>query len=643
MSAAYPETTMTIPQGLRRVFRYAVPYWRIILVTFLAMILYAVGMNGRAYILKPFLEDVILPAEELRPGSLSLDSLDVSELGKAGVSEEELERNRQKMEEMIRGRLFTLMLFAAALVLIIPLMNFVKEYASSYVVFRMVRDLQCDLCDKFLQQPLAYHNQAKKGEIYARMNSDVARTSASFKLIFGDLIQEPITLLIGLAVMFYLSWQLTCLLIFVVPVLVLLIVRFGKKVRRKSLVRQQRVGDMMGAMVQMFSGIKVVKAFRMEDAESRRFRDVNEDLFKREMKVVKTMVLSKSVTELFNNLIYLLFLTLGVIAILKTMLGLTLPVLVAFLGLTTTLYRPVKNLARAYNTVSDSMSGIQRVCEILDLEPDIRDREDGSELEGVREGIRFDRVSFSYDGRNNVLEDIDLEVRRGETVALVGRTGVGKTTLSDLIPRFYDPTEGRVLVDGLDLRDLKRDSLLRHIAVVTQEPFLFDTTIEANIRYGRLDATLEEIQEAAKAAYIHDKILSFPEGYNTRVGDRGARLSGGERQRVTIARAILRDASILILDEATSSLDAESEAWVKLAIDNLMKGRTTVVIAHRLSTIRSADRIVVLEDGRISAVGRHEELLQREGLYRELCNMQFRNDDAGPQAPAGSPGSGLTG
>jgi len=221
-------------------------------------------------------------------------------------------------------------------------------------------------------------------------------------------------------------------------------------------------------------------------------------------------------------------------------------------------------------------------------------------------------------------------------VALVGRTGVGKTTLSDLIPRFYDPTQGRVLVDGVDLRDVKRDSLLSHIAVVTQEAFLFDTTIEANIRYGRLSATLEEIHEAAKAAYIHDKILSLPDGYNTGVGERGARLSGGERQRLTIARAILRNASILILDEATSSLDAESEAWVKLAIDNLMQGRTTVVIAHRLSTIRNADRIVVLEGGRISAVGRHEDLLQREGLYRELCNLQFRNDvdgSGGASAP----------
>ena len=394
--------------------------------------------------------------------------------------------------------------------------------------------------------------------------------------------------------------------------------------------RQEKVGDQMGSMLQMFSGIKVVKAFRMEETESRRFRAVNDELFRRQMKVVKTQEMSKSFTELFNNFTYIMFIGVGIYAIMKEMLGLTLPVLVAFLALATTLYRPIKNLSRSYNKISDSMAGIERVTEILDLEAETPGQEGSEILTDIRKDIRFENVSFSYDGEQKVLEDIGLEIGKGQTVALVGKTGVGKTTLSDLIPRFYDPTEGRILIDGADIRTFSRDSLLRHIAVVTQDPFLFDTSVEENIRYGRLDATEEEIIEAARAAFIHDRILDLPEGYKTRVGDRGARLSGGERQRITIARAILRNPSILILDEATSSLDAESEQWVKKAIDNLMEGRTTVAIAHRLSTIRNADKIVVLEDGRISMIGKHDELMQQEGLYRELCAMQFQQDDFGP-------------
>jgi len=562
MAESKEEVTIGMVYGLKRVFRYGLPYWKIILLTFFCMIIYSVSLN--------------------------------------------------------------------AVVGMIPLMGFVKGYASNYVVNRMVRDLQCDLCDKFLQMPLAYHMRARKGEIFARLNSDVGRSKDSFKLLFGELIQEALTLLVGIGAMFYLSWQLTGLITLVLPPLVLLIVKFGKKVRKRSMKRQEKVGAQMGSMLQMFSGIKIVKAFRMEELESRRFRGINDELFRREMKVVKTDEMSKSFTELFNNFTYIMFIGVGIYAIMKAMLGLTLPVLVAFLGLASTLYRPIKNLSRAYNRVSDSMAGIQRVTEILDLEAETPGQEGSEILADIKEEIRLENVSFSYGGEQKVLKDIGMEIRKGQTVALVGKTGVGKTTLSDLIPRFYDPTEGRILVDGTDIRSFSRDSLLSHIAVVTQDPFLFDTSVEENIRYGRMDATEEEIIEASRAAFIHDRILDLPEGYKTRVGDRGARLSGGERQRITIARAILRNPSILILDEATSSLDAESEQWVKKAIDNLMEGRTTVAIAHRLSTIRNADKIVVLEDGRISMMGKHDELMQQEGLYRELCALQFQQDDIGP-------------
>jgi len=314
-------------------------------------------------------------------------------------------------------------------------------------------------------------------------------------------------------------------------------------------------------------------------------------------------------------------LVLGIFLVLRGRWGLTLGDLAAFSAITITLYRPVRTLARGWVRVMDAEPSAERYFEVLDSPIEIRDADDAIPIGRVRHGVRFDDVTFSY-GREPVLHNVAFEIRVGEVVAIVGRTGAGKTTLVDLLLRFYDPTGGRIEIDGIDLRRVRRTSLLDQMAVVSQEPFLFDGTIRENIRYGRLDATEQEILAAARAAHVDEFVDGLPDGYDTEVGAAGTRLSGGQRQRVTIARAILRDPAILVLDEATSSLDSKSERLVQDAIEKLMPGRTVFVIAHRLSTVRAANKIVVLEHGKVSALGNHDELLAQGGLYRELVEIQ---------------------
>ncbi len=623
-------TQLGIFKGLGRIYRYALPYWKHILLTFVSMMIFAGSLTGRAYLAKPLLHMFTGAPSQPAPTLDLKGALRMFVDKNATVQNQERSEGESSPEQLAQQRLQALaplVVLALCIAMLISVFGFLKDYLSAYVSNRMVIDLQCDLCTKFLTMPMSFHTRLKKGDVFSRLNSDVGRAAISFQLIFGDLLQEPLTLIVGISAMFVLNWQLTLLLGLAMPLLVLLTIRFGKKIRKKSTKRQEMVGVLMDSMIQMFSGIKVVKGFGMEHYESKRFSKINAELFKRTMKVEKTGATSRYVTEFLNHVTAIFLIGAGALAVTKAWFGLSFAVLGTFVALAITLYKPVKNLSQAYNKISDSMAGIQRVYEIMDLDPRDLEQNGTLEMHGVHKGVRFDHVYFSYDGVTTVLKDITFEIRKGDTVALVGKTGVGKTTLSDLILRFYQPTSGAIYIDDIDIREFSRESLLRHIAVVTQEPFLFDTSVEENIRYGRLDATRQEIEEAAKAAYIHDVICSLPQGYATHVGDRGARLSGGERQRIAIARAILRNPSILILDEATAALDAESEKLVRDAIENLMRGRTTIVIAHRFSTIKNADMIVLLDEGQVSMIGTHEELIQKGGLYKELCDMQFLAND----------------
>jgi ABC-type multidrug transport system fused ATPase/permease subunit len=371
-------------------------------------------------------------------------------------------------------------------------------------------------------------------------------------------------------------------------------------------------------MQQMFAGIRIVKAFRREDYELRRFRQRTREYCETAIKVVKDRTASKSLMELVNDITIPVVILLGGVLVIRNTWGLTVGSLGAFIALVTQMYMPAKTLAAGYNTLQDAIPSVDRVFEILDTRPEIQDRPTARELGPVRDAVRFEGVTFGYLEGVPVLRDVSFEARAGEVTAIVGPTTAGKSTLVDLIARFYDPHQGRVTVDGTDLRDLRLASLLDKIAVVTQDPFLFNDTIKENIRYGRLDATDAEVEAAARSAKIHEDILAMPEGYDTNVGERGAKLSGGQRQRVTIARAVLKNPEILILDEATSALDATTERRLQEALEQLEQGRTTFVIAHRLSTVQHAHKILVLFEGRLVEEGRHDALVARGGLYASL-------------------------
>ena len=383
----------------------------------------------------------------------------------------------------------------------------------------------------------------------------------------------------------------------------------------------------MQRLLQILSGIKLIKAFNTEQLEHDTYRDELMRYFRRSMKVIRNRVYSRSSVELVSQGAFVAVLIVGVFGIINGFWNITQGVLAAFLAIAAMLYRPTKNLSRMYNGIQDALPAAIRIFEVLDAEEETPDRHDAVRVERLRECIVYRHVSFHY-GREDVLRDLDLEIGAGETVALIGRSGAGKTTIADLLLRFHEPDQGSIELDGVPLSRIERHSLRRLIALVSQEPFLFNVTILDNLRYGRPEAGFDEVAAAAHAAHAHSFIEAMPEGYHTPVGELGGQLSGGQRQRLTIARAILRDPQILIFDEATSALDAKAEKLVQEAIGNLMKNRTVLVIAHRLSTVQAADRIAVLEQGRISMIGSHEELMIRGGLYRELVDLQLSSSTA---------------
>lgn len=633
-----------------RLFAFALPHWRIVVFAVAGMAVFAATRALQLALVKPVFARM---TEDPAGADREKDRLAADRaMAEGGDSKQEakdpiksLERRAQnwarrfaivqKVEAWWAGVTETFLsigLFAIGLAPVVFVSSFWHEYWREKVRWRVVVDIRNALCDRVLPYSLNFFENKRSGELISNLTNDILVVQKALIFLFGEIFLQPIQLVLFLTLALHYSWQLTVMTVVGAPVIIVPMRLLGKRVRRQSRGSLERLADLTDAMSQLFSGIRVVKAFKMEKEESEEFHGVNLRYFGKVMKLAKARALAGSVMDGIFVLAMAVFLIGGARVIARYELSAQ-----DFAGcvvMVAAMAHPVRRLTKAYNTFQESLAAAERVFSLIDLDARLHDDPKAQAMAGFETGIEFRNVTFAYDSEP-VLRDVSFFAPKGSIVAFVGESGAGKTTLLNLVPRFYDPVEGAIEIDGADVRKLTHDSLLDHLAIVTQQPFLFNRSIAENVRYGRRDADLDSVVAACKAANIHDFIAELPAGYETSVGEMGEKLSGGQRQRVTIARAILKDPSILILDEATSSLDSESEKLVQTALNNLMKGRTTLVIAHRLSTVQHADKIIVLKAGRIVEEGSHEELLAKAGEYGRLYDMQF--------APVGGEDDKVTG
>ncbi len=528
-------------------------------------------------------------------------------------------------EDADSALLDTITLALLAVFVLRSLASFAQNYNLNYVGERIVVDMRCQLYAHLQTLSIRYYADRRVGELISRISSDVTVVRAVLTGKVSAFLQQSLTLIGSIAIMFYLNWRLTMFIIVLMPIIVGVAFALGGAIRRTSTRVQDEIAGATVVAEEVFQNIREVKSFVRETYEISRYNQAIDIAFRAAVKLLTARSVFGPIIAFFAFAGLALILWFGGREVLDGRLS--AGELISFLIYGMTVAASFAGVISVYSQFQEALGATKRVFEILDTKPDVRDAPDAVQVAAVEGAIALRDVSFAYDDDQAVLRDIDLNIAAGEIIAVVGPSGAGKTTLFNLIPRFYDPDAGAILVDGRDVRGITQSSLRQHIGIVPQETLLFGGTIRENILYGKLDADDDDLISAARSANAHDFILDLPKGYDSIVGERGVKLSGGQRQRVAIARALLKNPSILLLDEATSSLDNESEQLLQEALGRLMRNRTTLIIAHRLSTVRIAHRIVVLDKGRIVESGRHEALMAQRGLYAKLYEMQFRADD----------------
>ena len=597
-----------------RLVRYGLPYWLQLIPG--VLLLAAVGLldNFRVLLFQPIFDNVLKPGASDGPITL-------------GFTNSPWHFDLRLVVPHFMTDAWMVVAFALVIsTLVKGLCDYTGTYLVNYAGFATITDLRNHLYEATLRRSSNFFHKHATGTILSTLINDVDRVQVAVSSVIGDFLQQFFTFLVGLALVIRMGGHLSWALLIFVPVVVTSARKIGHEVRTRTRTGQDKLADIQNILHETVTGNRIVKAFNTELWEVLRFKTAARRLFRANLRSVRIQSISSPLMD-----------TIGAIAIAGLLLlgrneikhgHMTIGAFGAFIILLFKLYDPVRKFAYFYNSFQQAMGASASIFGFFDTKDDVKERPHAVTLKGFAQSVRFENVGFSYstaEGEHQILHNIDLEMRTGEILAVVGPSGAGKTTLVNLIPRFFDVTSGRILIDGHDLRDLTLGSLRRQVAQVTQETILFNDTVRNNIAYGQPEVKTAVVKRAAENALAHEFILNMPQGYDTMIGEKGFRLSGGERQRMAIARAILKDAPILILDEATSALDAESESLVQAALANLMQGRTVLVIAHRLSTIRRANRIGVLEDGRITAIGSHEELLNSSSTYHRLYQLQFMN------------------